>query len=124
MTSRQKPASFADSNPLLNDLQKRMSYVAHGEGSIKRIWLFGSRARGDYNEQSDVELCIEIDRDGRRTFGIFDQRRLGPVLRHPSRAPSTTPGSGQASVPSNPLLIPHSPTGHIELCHIVQPKHA
>ena len=82
MTSRQKPASFADSNPLLNDLQKRVSSVAHGEESIKRIWLFGSRARGDHNEQSDVDLCVEIDRDGRHTFGIFDQCRLYRALRN------------------------------------------
>ena len=29
---------------------------------VKRMWLFGSRARGDHHENSDLDVAIDIDR--------------------------------------------------------------
>jgi len=62
-----------------------MKYELHGSGytvkeiseivspiasryNIKRMWLFGSRARGDNKPSSDYDFCIEADRD----MSLFD----------------------------------------------------
>lgn len=29
--------------------------------SLRRVWLFGSRARGDHRERSDIDLAFEFD---------------------------------------------------------------
>jgi len=33
-----------------------------------RIWLFGSRARGEAGEDSDLDLCIVLQRVGQDTY--------------------------------------------------------
>ena len=35
---------------------------------VRRIWLFGSRARGEARERSDVDLAIEAPEAGRREW--------------------------------------------------------
>ncbi|MDC0344934.1 nucleotidyltransferase domain-containing protein [Alphaproteobacteria bacterium] len=30
---------------------------------LDKIWLFGSRARGDYGERSDIDLAIKLSKD-------------------------------------------------------------
>jgi predicted nucleotidyltransferase len=42
-------------HPCLPQLILDLSKVS----AIKRVWLFGSRARGDQEERSDIDLAIE-----------------------------------------------------------------
>jgi predicted nucleotidyltransferase len=42
------------------------------------LYLFGSVARGDGSEQSDIDLIFDIDPD--RHFSLFDQARIGRQL--------------------------------------------
>ena len=52
------PATLADGFPrraLIEDLAGRLA--RHPE--VERVWLFGSRARGDNFERSDIDLAIE-----------------------------------------------------------------
>jgi len=35
---------------------------------VRRIWLFGSRARGEARERSDIDLAIEAPEAGRREW--------------------------------------------------------
>jgi predicted nucleotidyltransferase len=35
---------------------------------VVRVWLFGSRARGDQRERSDIDLAIEAPTASRRTW--------------------------------------------------------
>jgi uncharacterized protein len=41
--------------------------LSHG---IKRIGLFGSYARGEQNEESDIDLVVEFD-EGRKNYDNF-----------------------------------------------------
>ena len=39
---------------------------------VNKVWLFGSYARGDFNEESDVDILVSIEKDskvGIRYFG-------------------------------------------------------
>ncbi len=42
------------------------------------LYLFGSVARGDNDEQSDIDLIFDIAPDAR--FSLFDQARIGRQL--------------------------------------------
>ena len=44
--------------PLIDDLVRRLAR----HPAIERVWLFGSRARGDNFERSDIDLAIEAPR--------------------------------------------------------------
>jgi predicted nucleotidyltransferase len=49
--------------------------------SVERIVLFGSRARGDHEEQSDYDLMIEVkDADYQRGMAAEMRRALANVL--------------------------------------------
>ena len=63
---------------ILTDLQQYF----HSESRIYRAWLFGSFARGNYNENSDVDIMIEMKTDKTYTlFDVFDiQYRLEKLL--------------------------------------------
>ena len=39
-------------------------------GVIRELWLFGSRARGDYRPDSDVDLAVEL-KGGDAAFGLY-----------------------------------------------------
>ena len=45
---------------------------------VSALYLFGSRARGDADGQSDIDLLFDIS-PGRR-FSLFDQARIGRHL--------------------------------------------
>lgn len=38
---------------------------------VNKVYLFGSYARGDANENSDVDLIVEID-DSKKRLSLFD----------------------------------------------------
>ena len=42
---------------------------------VKRVYLFGSYARGEADENSDVDLLVELD-DSRKKVSLFDFIRL------------------------------------------------
>jgi predicted nucleotidyltransferase len=53
--------SDLDRRELILELARRLSR----HPAVERVWLFGSRARGDHFERSDIDLAIEapgIDR--------------------------------------------------------------
>lgn len=39
---------------------------------VKRVWLFGSYARGEAKEESDVDLLVEVDRIKQPRWSYFD----------------------------------------------------
>lgn len=44
------------------------------------LYLFGSRARGDHRDDSDIDLAFELSEDGDRWFSLLDQARLKITL--------------------------------------------
>ncbi len=57
-------------DPVLADFLRR---IAPWRSRIARIVLFGSRARGDYNPDSDYDLLLVVDRrDEALTEGLYD----------------------------------------------------
>jgi predicted nucleotidyltransferase len=48
------PAGFPR-RELILELARRLA----GHPAVERVWLFGSRARGDHFERSDIDLAIE-----------------------------------------------------------------
>lgn len=60
--------STASSHPVVLDRRELIEGLAlrlARHPAVERVWLFGSRARGDHFERSDIDLAIEapgIDR--------------------------------------------------------------
>lgn len=48
------------------DLESKISQWAKAKPMIKAIWVFGSRARGDHRDNSDLDLAVELD------LSVFD----------------------------------------------------
>ena len=48
----------------LQELVRRVAVQPH----VRRIWLFGSRARGEARERSDIDLAIEAPDAGPREW--------------------------------------------------------
>ena len=44
-----------------DEIQKVLSEWAINKPEIKRVYLFGSRVRGDFTESSDLDVAIELD---------------------------------------------------------------
>jgi len=41
---------------------------------LRNVWLFGSYARGDANEDSDIDLLVDADNvHGFQFFGMYDE---------------------------------------------------
>lgn len=55
-----------------SNLRQRIVSWAASKDSIREIWLFGSRARGDARADSDIDLAIVL---------------MPPLLRHPGSIP-------------------------------------
>lgn len=47
---------------------------------VKRLYLFGSTARGEAGPGSDVDLIIHIDYESHEKFGLFDFIRVKHYL--------------------------------------------
>lgn len=49
---------------LSNDLRpiaQQLSSWAHRVECVRRLWIYGSRARGDSGPESDLDVAVEID---------------------------------------------------------------
>jgi uncharacterized protein len=45
----------------LDSLAEKLSSWAAGKPLVSRLWIFGSRARGDHHAGSDLDIAIELD---------------------------------------------------------------
>lgn len=78
------PAVTLDARPILTGPAERLRVVELLCGmepmlrsrGLRRLWLFGSVARGEANLASDVDLIGEIDDAGRAGFSLIDLIRL------------------------------------------------
>jgi uncharacterized protein len=43
------------------DVHQSLSSWAAGKPLVARLWIFGSRARGDHRTDSDLDIAIELD---------------------------------------------------------------
>lgn len=59
---------------------------------VRRLFLFGSRARGDAKEASDIDFLVEFE-DGRKTFDAFMDAADLLESRFPVRVDLLTPES-------------------------------
>jgi predicted nucleotidyltransferase len=64
----------------INFIKKKIREWARKEPLVKKVYIFGSRAREDYNEDSDLDIAIEInklpyDTDVKTTW-IQEKKRL------------------------------------------------
>ena len=51
-------------HPALRHLVRQLAEQPH----VRRVWLFGSRARGDARQRSDIDLAIEAPAATRREW--------------------------------------------------------
>lgn len=59
------PSVTRDSFPMTGldeELARLLSAWAAGKPTIRRLWVFGSRARGDHRSDSDLDVAFLIDR--------------------------------------------------------------
>jgi len=50
---------------------------------VKRVYLFGSYARGDADENSDVDLLVDLDYEKKTGFAFFGwYKELAERLKH------------------------------------------
>jgi uncharacterized protein len=45
----------------LSQIARLVSWWARGKPLVKRVYLFGSRIRGDHGPDSDVDIAVELD---------------------------------------------------------------
>jgi len=45
----------------LPEVAKVVSVWARGKPLVKRVYLFGSRVRGDHRPESDIDIAVELD---------------------------------------------------------------
>ena len=72
----------------LSQIRELLSAWANDKPLINRLWLFGSRARGEHREDSDVDIAVELDMSAARgvdeSGGIatwsFDTKTWKPEL--------------------------------------------
>jgi len=46
------------------------------EAGLSAVYLFGSRARGDAREDSDIDLAFDVAEEANDDFSLLDQARL------------------------------------------------
>ena len=49
------------------------SVISHSPGLIKKIGIFGSLARGDFNEESDIDLLVRYNSPSVFSLDLFDR---------------------------------------------------
>jgi predicted nucleotidyltransferase len=61
------------------EVRERIRAYFATQKAVKRAWLFGSFARGDHDEKSDVDILIDVPRE--QTFTLFDLAEIQHVLQ-------------------------------------------
>lgn len=46
----------------INEIKKIISIWAQNETLVRKAYIFGSRARDDYREDSDIDVAVEINK--------------------------------------------------------------
>ena len=55
------------------DIQKRSRRIFDSNDFVKRVYLFGSYARNQANDKSDIDFLVEINREvGMEFFGLYE----------------------------------------------------
>lgn len=55
------------------DIQKRSRRIFDSNDFVKRVYLFGSYARNQANDNSDIDFLVEINREvGMEFFGLYE----------------------------------------------------
>ncbi len=73
---------FRDHQKIENELRKLAQEALHKRENILAIYLFGSRAKGNFSAYSDADLLIVLSQDSRRQID-----RLPDYLRLFIKAP-------------------------------------
>jgi predicted nucleotidyltransferase len=61
------------------EVRERIRAYFATQKAVKRAWLFGSFARGDHDENSDVDILIDVDKEAPLT--LFDLAEYQDVLQ-------------------------------------------
>jgi len=61
------------------EVRERIRAYFATQKAVKRAWLFGSFARGDHDEKSDVDILIDVDKEAHLT--LFDLAEYQDVLQ-------------------------------------------
>ena len=61
------------------EIRDRIRTYFATQKAVKRAWLFGSIARGDFDEKSDVDILIDVDKEAHLT--LFDLAEYQRVLQ-------------------------------------------
>lgn len=72
-----QPPKTAD-NPSAEQIGKAIEKEAQPFSAIKRAVLFGSHARGDATEESDIDIRLELDES--KDFSLYDMLRFKKAL--------------------------------------------
>jgi predicted nucleotidyltransferase len=71
-------------DPLMPSYVELIKYWAKNEQLIKRVFIFGSRTRGNYSGSSDIDIAIELSFSEPNTNlanFLFEQDRWGSDLK-------------------------------------------
>jgi predicted nucleotidyltransferase len=71
-------------NQLKNISESLVNWASKNK-SISRIWLYGSRIKGTYNEDSDLDIAVEIDEksisEDITTYSTFETENVQKALQ-------------------------------------------
>ena len=58
----------------ISDIRRRSYPIFNNTGFVKRVFLFGSYARGEEKDNSDLDFLVELSADvGLEFFGLYDR---------------------------------------------------
>ena len=52
-------------------LKQAVGLAVSAEIGLEKVWLFGSRARGDQRDKSDVDLAFKFDQSKMKNWTVF-----------------------------------------------------
>ncbi|MGB0719472.1 MAG: nucleotidyltransferase domain-containing protein [Bdellovibrionales bacterium] len=61
-------------------VQKLVNWIDANYPFVQKIWLFGSRARGDHFDRSDIDIALEVSDNARWLHVMADIDEDAPTL--------------------------------------------